>query len=59
MRLGFCCKFVDEHNKNIPALFYWNKEANQWALTFLKEMDIQCEAKNKNNASKELSKQVP
>ena len=33
---------------------YWNKEANIWALSFLPEFDIQCEAKFKNIASKDL-----
>ena len=36
---------------------YWNKKANQWALSFLEKVDIQCEAKHKNLASKKLLKE--
>lgn len=38
--------------------FYPNKSANRWALSFLPEFDIMCEAKMKNLASAELIKQA-
>ena len=31
--------------------YFWNKEVNQWALSFLDQCDIMCEAKAKNLAS--------
>jgi UV DNA damage repair endonuclease len=31
--------------------FYWNKPANQWALSFNDQFDIMCESKGKNIAS--------
>lgn len=31
--------------------FYWNKAANDWALTFLPYFDLECESKAKNLAS--------
>ncbi len=31
--------------------FYWNKEANDWALSFSDNFDIMCESKGKNLAS--------
>jgi UV DNA damage repair endonuclease len=31
--------------------FYWNKPANEWALSFWNDFDIQCESKGKNLAS--------
>ena len=31
--------------------FYWNKETNDWALSFLDSFDIMCESKGKNLAS--------
>ncbi len=34
--------------------FYPNKKVNEWALSFLDDFDIQCEAKAKNLASEEL-----
>lgn len=34
--------------------FYWNKEVNDWALSFLDSHDIMCESKGKNLASFEL-----
>ena len=34
--------------------YYPNQDANDWALTFLDEFDIQCEAKAKNLASEQL-----
>lgn len=37
--------------------FYWNKEANNWAISFLNKFDIMCESKGKNLASIELYKQ--
>jgi len=38
--------------------FYWNKPANEWALSFLGTHDIMCESKGKNLASFELAKQA-
>ena len=37
--------------------FYWNKQTNEWAITFLDQFDIMCESKGKNLASMELYKQ--
>ena len=37
--------------------FYWNKEVNNWAISFLDQFDIMCESKGKNLASMELYKQ--
>ena len=37
--------------------FYWNKEVNNWAISFLNQFDIMCESKGKNLASMELFKQ--
>jgi UV DNA damage repair endonuclease len=37
--------------------FYWNKEVNNWATSFLDQFDIMCESKGKNLASMELYKQ--
>jgi UV DNA damage repair endonuclease len=34
--------------------FYWNKEVNDWALTFRDNFDIMCESKAKNLASFKL-----
>jgi hypothetical protein len=34
--------------------FYWNKEVNDWALTFRDNFDIMCESKAKNLASQAL-----
>jgi hypothetical protein len=31
--------------------FYWNKPANDWALSFNDKFDIMCESKAKNLAS--------
>jgi UV DNA damage endonuclease len=31
--------------------FYWNDSVNKWALSFLENFDIMCEAKGKNLAS--------
>jgi UV DNA damage repair endonuclease len=36
--------------------FYWNKPANEWALSFNDQFDIMCESKAKNLASFELAK---
>ena len=36
--------------------FYWNKEVNNWAISFLDQFDIMCESKGKNLASMELYK---
>ena len=38
--------------------FYWNKEVNQWALSFWDQFDIMCESKGKNLASFELFKEA-
>ncbi len=38
--------------------FYWNKEVNNWAISFLNQFDIMCESKGKNLASMELYKQA-
>ena len=38
--------------------FYWNKEVNQWALSFWDNFDIMCESKGKNLASFELFKET-
>ena len=38
--------------------FYWNKPANEWALSFLQDFDIQCESKGKNLASFALYQQA-
>jgi UV DNA damage repair endonuclease len=37
--------------------FYWNKAANQWALSFGDQFDIMCESKSKNLASFALHEQ--
>ena len=37
--------------------FYWNREVNAWALTFLEHSDIMCESKGKNLASQQLYEQ--
>ena len=34
--------------------FYWNKEVNNWAISFTDEFDIMCESKGKNLASRAL-----
>ena len=38
--------------------FYWNKEVNNWAISFANQFDIMCESKGKNLASMELYKQM-
>jgi UV DNA damage endonuclease len=38
--------------------FYWNKEVNKWAISFINHFDIMCESKGKNLASFELYKQI-
>ena len=38
--------------------FYWNRPANEWALTFWENFDIQCESKGKNLASFALYEQA-
>jgi UV DNA damage endonuclease len=38
--------------------FYWNRQVNEWALTFWPDFDIQCESKGKNLASFELYEQA-
>jgi hypothetical protein len=35
-----------------------NKKVNEWALTFLPELDIQVEAKMKNQAAEQLHNQA-
>jgi UV DNA damage repair endonuclease len=37
--------------------FFWNRAANEWALTFNDNFDIMCEAKGKNMASATLYEQ--
>ncbi len=37
---------------------YPNEKANEWALSFWDNFDIQCEAKSKNFASKQLYEQA-
>ena len=37
--------------------FYWNKEVNNWAISFLNRFDIMCESKGKNLASMDLYNQ--
>jgi UV damage endonuclease UvdE len=38
--------------------FYWNKEVNNWAISFADKFDIMCESKGKNLASIDLYKQM-
>ncbi len=38
--------------------FYWNKPANEWALSFWDKFDIMCESKGKNLASTALYEQA-
>jgi UV DNA damage endonuclease len=38
--------------------FYWNKPANEWALSFRSTHDIMCESKAKNLASFALYEQA-
>jgi UV DNA damage endonuclease len=38
--------------------FYPNVKANEWALSFWENFDIQCEAKAKNLASQQLYEQA-
>jgi UV DNA damage repair endonuclease len=38
--------------------FYWNKEVNDWAISFTNQFDIMCESKGKNLASKALYDQA-
>ena len=38
--------------------FYWNRQVNEWALSFWPDFDIQCESKGKNLASFELYEQA-
>jgi UV DNA damage repair endonuclease len=38
--------------------FYWNKEVNNWAISFTDQFDIMCESKGKNLASTALYKQM-
>jgi UV DNA damage repair endonuclease len=38
--------------------FYWNRPANEWALSFWPDFDIQCESKGKNLASFALYEQA-
>jgi UV DNA damage endonuclease len=37
--------------------FYWNREVNEWALSFQDNFDIMCESKGKNIASFALHQQ--
>jgi UV damage endonuclease UvdE len=38
--------------------FYWNRDCNEWALSFLDTHDIMCESKSKNLASFALAEQA-
>ena len=38
--------------------FYWNKEVNNWVISFTNQFDIMCESKGKNLASMELYQQA-
>lgn len=38
--------------------FYWNKEVNNWAISFTDQFDIMCESKGKNLASMALYNQM-
>jgi len=38
--------------------YYPNYEANEWAISFWSQFDIQCEAKAKNLASQQLYEQA-
>jgi UV damage endonuclease UvdE len=38
--------------------FYWNRDCNEWALSFLETHDIMCESKAKNLASFALAEQA-
>jgi len=38
--------------------FYWNKEVNSWAGTFLEHADIMCESKQKNTASRQFAEEI-
>ena len=38
--------------------FYWNKEVNNWAISFASQFDIMCESKGKNLASMALYNQM-
>jgi UV DNA damage repair endonuclease len=38
--------------------YYWNREVNKWALSFLPHSDIMCESKQKNLASQALYEQI-
>ena len=49
--------FESGHNKQklrAHSDFFWNTASNDWALTFLEDFDIMCEAKGKNLASRQL-----
>lgn len=37
--------------------FYWNRQVNEWALSFNEQFDIMCESKAKNLASRQLYEQ--
>jgi hypothetical protein len=39
--------------------FYPNQKVNEWALSFLNNFDIMCEAKAKNLASFKLAESIP
>ena len=66
---GHCVNTQPDHAKLMEAgikkgklrahsNFYWNKPANEWALSFLETHDIMCESKAKNLASFELANQA-
>jgi UV DNA damage repair endonuclease len=52
--------FEAGHNKQklrAHSDFFWNTASNDWAMTFLENFDIMCEAKGKNLASRALYEQ--
>lgn len=51
--LGFTSAKLRAHSE-----FYWNKEVNRWAATFLDHADIMCESKQKNTASKQFADEI-
>ncbi len=63
--VGHCATTAPNHTKLLSegykkqkmrahSNFYWNKEVNDWALTFRDHFDIMCESKAKNLASHAL-----
>ena len=50
---GFTAAKLRAHSE-----FYWNKEVNQWAGSFLDYADIMCESKQKNTASSLFASEI-